>query len=65
MEGEGNRLLGGPALNDQIWLYGGSHAELVSQIHEPSHGVMPYWGRLGDDTIKMLTVYVHSLGGGE
>jgi cytochrome c oxidase cbb3-type subunit 3 len=28
-------------------------------------GVMPAWtGRLDDATIKMLTVYVHSLGGG-
>ena len=64
-DGAGNTLLGAPALNDQIWLYGGSHAEISAQIHEPRHGVMPPWGRLGDDTIKMLTLYVHSLGGGE
>lgn len=29
-------------------------------------GVMPAWGgRLDEETIKMLTVYVHSLGGGQ
>jgi cytochrome c oxidase cbb3-type subunit 3 len=32
----------------------------------PKHGVMPAWqGRLGDVSVKELTIYVHSLGGGE
>ncbi|MFO1047664.1 MAG: cytochrome-c oxidase, cbb3-type subunit III [Geminicoccaceae bacterium] len=64
--GEGNRELGGPALNDMIWLYGGDLDQIVAQINHPRMGVMPAWqGRLDDTTIKMLTVYVHSLGGGE
>ena len=64
--GEGLRELGGPRLNDQIWLYGGSRDEIVSQIRQPRLGVMPGWQeRLDASTIKMLTVYVHSLGGGE
>ena len=64
--GEGLRELGGPRLNDQIWLYGGSRDEVIRQIRQPRMGVMPGWqDRLDASTIKMLTVYVHSLGGGE
>jgi cytochrome c oxidase cbb3-type subunit 3 len=62
----GMRDLGAPNLADAIWLYGGSEAEIAQQIRAPKHGVMPGWtARLGDATIKELTVYVHSLGGGE
>jgi cytochrome c oxidase cbb3-type subunit 3 len=64
--GEGDRESGAPKLNDHIWLYGGSEEEIAAQVNRPRHGVMPAWqGRLDDSTIKMLTVYVHSLGGGE
>ncbi|MCB8838586.1 cytochrome-c oxidase, cbb3-type subunit III [Aurantimonas sp. VKM B-3413] len=64
--GEGNRDVGAPRLNDAIWLYGGSHADIMAQVNGPRHGVMPAWGqRLGETTVKELTVYVHSLGGGE
>ncbi len=64
--GSGNQELGAPRLNDAVWLYGGDKASIVSQIHAPSHGVMPAWQeRLSPETIKMLTVYVHTLGGGE
>jgi cytochrome c oxidase cbb3-type subunit 3 len=65
-DGEGMLELGAPALNDQIWLYGGTKAEIIQQIHNPRHGVMPAWiDRLTPETIKALTVYVHSLGGGQ
>lgn len=64
--GQGNREFGAPSLADQIWLYGGTEAEVASQIALPRHGVMPNWGgRLDEATINMLAVYVHSLGGGE
>ena len=64
--GEGMVDLGGPALNDMIWLYGGEPEQIAAQINRPRLGVMPPWqGRLDDTTIKMLAVYVHSLGGGE
>jgi cytochrome c oxidase cbb3-type subunit 3 len=64
--GAGNRELGAPALNDAIWLYGGDKAGIVQQVAAPRHGVMPTWsGRLDDVSIKLLSVYVHSLGGGE
>lgn len=64
--GEGDRAQGVPALNDAIWLFGSSEAEVRQQIAAPRHGVMPAWaGRLDPVTIKMLAAYVHSRGGGE
>ncbi|WP_026479570.1 cytochrome-c oxidase, cbb3-type subunit III [Ahrensia sp. 13_GOM-1096m] len=64
--GEGMHDLGAPALNDAIWLYGGSHEEIVAQISKPKQGVMPAWGdRLSEATIRQLALYVHRLGGGE
>lgn len=65
-DGKGNRELGAPDLTDAIWFYGSSRAAIAAQVKAPKHGVMPAWGgRLGDTTVKELTVYVHSLGGGE
>jgi cytochrome c oxidase cbb3-type subunit 3 len=64
--GTGDRQFGAPNLADAIWLYGDDKAHISSQIANPRHGVMPTWGtRLPDETIKQLTIYVHSLGGGE
>jgi cytochrome c oxidase cbb3-type subunit 3 len=64
--GAGDRTLGAPALNDAIWLYGDDVGSIVAQISKPRHGVMPGWGdRLSPTTIKQLTLFVHSLGGGE
>jgi cytochrome c oxidase cbb3-type subunit 3 len=64
--GAGDRVFGAPALNDAIWLYGKDKAGIVAQINGPRHGVMPAWAhRLDPTTIKQLTLYVHSLGGGE
>ncbi|MEM7444160.1 MAG: cytochrome-c oxidase, cbb3-type subunit III [Pseudomonadota bacterium] len=65
-DGSGDREQGTPALNDQLWLYGGDFSEIMAQITAPRHGVMPAWGdRLDPATLNMLTLYVHSLGGGE
>lgn len=65
-KGEGNQELGAPNLADRIWLYGGSKADVVESIANARAGSMPGWaGRLDDATIKMLTIYVHSLGGGK
>lgn len=64
--GAGNRTVGAPNLTDAIWLYGGDRASLTNSITNAHQGVMPRWGdRLDPVTIKMLAVYVHSLGGGE
>jgi cytochrome c oxidase cbb3-type subunit 3 len=64
--GAGMPVMGAPALNDAIWLYGGNEAAVKKQILAPRHGVMPAWnGRLDPVTIKMLSAYVHSRGGGQ
>jgi cytochrome c oxidase cbb3-type subunit III len=65
-DGKGNQELGAPNLTDQIWLYGSDEATLVETITNGRAGVMPAWvGRLDPVTVKALTVYVHSLGGGK
>ena len=64
--GKGNQELGAPDLTDKIWLYGSDEATLIETISNGRAGVMPAWvGRLDPSTIKALTVYVHSLGGGK
>lgn len=65
-DGKGMRQFGAPNLADKIWLYGGSHDQVVGSVTNAHAGVMPAWtGRLDPVTIKMLALYVHSLGGGE
>jgi cytochrome c oxidase cbb3-type subunit 3 len=63
--GVGMPEVGGPALNDRIWLYEGSLAAIEAQVNKPRHGVMQSWSeKLDDVTIKELAIYVHGLGGG-
>ncbi len=65
-DGKGNREFGGPNLSDAVWLYGSGTEDIAAQIRAPRQGAMPAWGaRLGDVSVKELTVFVHSLGGGE
>jgi cytochrome c oxidase cbb3-type subunit 3 len=65
-DGSGDRAMGAPALNDAISLYGHDLTSIVAQVTKPRHGVMPAWShRLDEVTIKQLTLFVHSLGGGE
>jgi cytochrome c oxidase cbb3-type subunit III len=65
-EGKGNRELGAPNLTDKIWLYSPAKETIMEGIRNGRGGVMPAWeGRLNDPTIKALTVYVYSFGGGE
>lgn len=65
-KGQGNPEVGAPTLNDQIWQFGGTKADIVAQVTKPHQGVMPAWqGRLSDVQIKMVTTYVHNLGGGQ
>jgi cytochrome c oxidase cbb3-type subunit III len=64
--GVGNQELGSPSLNDNIWLYGSSRKVMTETVANGRAGIMPAWGdRLDPVTIKALTVYVHSLGGGQ
>jgi cytochrome c oxidase cbb3-type subunit 3 len=65
-DGRGMAELGAPNLTDGIWLYGGSKKAVVAQVTAPRHGMMPAWsGRLNDVSIKQVSIYVHSLGGGQ
>lgn len=65
-KGEGNRDMGAPRLNDQVWLYGGDKASILRSVGYSRAGVMPDWStRLDPAIVNMLTVYVHALGGGE
>jgi cytochrome c oxidase cbb3-type subunit 3 len=64
--GEGSIEMGAPRLNDEIWLWGGDAASVHNTVTNAHLGVMPTWeNRLDDDTVKMLAIYVHSLGGGK
>ncbi|HWV51052.1 cytochrome-c oxidase, cbb3-type subunit III [Pseudorhodoplanes sp.] len=64
--GKGNREIGAPDLTDQIWLYGPDRNTIIEGLINGRGAVMPAWApRLDDTTIKSLTVYVHTLGGGQ
>ncbi len=65
-DGRGNRDMGAPNLTDAVWLYGSDKATIVDGLWNGRGGVMPAWGnKLDEATIKALTVYVHTFGGGE
>ncbi len=64
--GAGDRFVGAPNLTDAIWLYGSSPETLTETITNARFGVMPAWsGRLSESQIRQVSVYIHSLGGGE
>jgi len=63
---KGNIDVGAPNLTTKIWLYGGDKASIVQTLTNGRGGHMPAWGgKLDPATIKALTVFVHSLGGGQ
>ena len=64
-DAKGKLELGSANLTDKIWLYGSSKETIMNGIEHGHGGVMPTWqGRLSEPTIKALTVYVWSFGGG-
>lgn len=65
--GKGDHEYGAPNLADALWFYSdGDLPSIIAQVSNPKHGVMPTWlGRLDEDTIRQLSIYVHSLGGGK
>ncbi len=66
VDGAGDRAQGAPSLRDDIWLYGGTRAEVRRQVELGRGGVMPTWeARFSDGQIRALAIYVYSLGGGE
>lgn len=60
-DAKGNPALGAPNLTDDIWLYGGSDAEIRKTVMDGRHGKMPSHRWLGDDKIRLLAAYVYSL----
>ena len=63
---KGNPDVGAPNLTTKIWLYGGDKATIVETLTNGRGGHMPAWGgKLDPVTIKSLTIFVHSLGGGQ
>jgi cytochrome c oxidase cbb3-type subunit 3 len=64
-EAKGNPELGAPNLTDSIWLYGNSQEIVMQTIQTGRGGIMPAWvDRLDPVSIKMVALYVYSLGGG-
>ncbi len=67
--GVGNPQMGAPPLNTTVRTFTKPTVEgVIGQVTKPKMGSMPSWGRdrhLDPATIKMLAVYVHSLGGGK
>jgi cytochrome c oxidase cbb3-type subunit 3 len=75
-DAKGRKDMGAPNLTDNIWLWAnvpgaqgdeGKVAAIRGVITSGlNKGVMPAWGgRLSPEQIKVLTVYVHELGGGQ
>ena len=75
-DAKGRKDIGAPNLTDNIWLWAdapgteaaeGKIAAIRGVIAQGlNKGVMPAWGgRLSPEQIKVLTVYVHDLGGGQ
>jgi cytochrome c oxidase cbb3-type subunit 3 len=75
-DGKGRKDIGSANLTDRIWLWANvpgasDEAGKIAAIRRiitsgVSRGVMPSWeGRLSKEQIKLMTVYVHELGGGQ
>lgn len=58
-EGNGNTMLGAPALNDDIWLYGAERNNVIESIVKGRQGEMPAFGnRLDDAQIRLLVAWL-------
>ena len=61
-EGAGQPMMGAPALNNEIWLYGNSHLRIGDAIRNGRNGQMPAFAeRLGADKVHILAAYVKNL----
>ncbi|MDH2435113.1 cytochrome-c oxidase, cbb3-type subunit III [Pokkaliibacter sp. MBI-7] len=61
-DGKGQQALGAPNLTDNIWLYGGSFADITQTLRNGRAGAMPaHKDLLSADKIKLLAAYVYSL----
>lgn len=65
-DAKGSAEVGAPNLADAIWFYGGEKETIVQTISNGRANVMPAWAdRLDDAVVRQITLYVHSLGGGQ
>ncbi len=63
---KGDKKVGAPNLTDKIWLYGSDKSDLFYTIYFSRAGSMPNWkGRIDEQGIRQVSLYVHSLGGGK
>ncbi len=66
VDGTGNQSIGAPNLTDNIWLYGGSRAQVMETIAKGRNGQMPPHGEfLGEEKAHLLAAYVYSLSTGQ
>ncbi|MCB1396797.1 MAG: cytochrome-c oxidase, cbb3-type subunit III [Rhodobacter sp.] len=66
IDGEGDIYSGAPALNNAIWLYGGTEADIRATVNNAHFGIMPgFTNRLSEAQVRAVAVYVHQLGGGQ
>ena len=65
-DARGKQDVGAPNLTDARWLYGGDLQTIITTIHGGRRGHMPTWDqRLTRAEIKILALYVHTLGEGD
>lgn len=63
-DGGGTHEMGAPSLADANWIYGGDAQSVYASIYGGRQGHMPHWeGRLSPLDIKLLALYVGTLGG--
>jgi cytochrome c oxidase cbb3-type subunit 3 len=62
-DAKGKVDVGAPNLTDANWLYGGDAQSVYTTVYSGRQGHMPHWsGRLSPTEIKILALYVHSMG---
>lgn len=60
--GEGNNAFGAPALNDDIWLFGGSRESIVQSITHGRSGQMPaHKNLMSNEELRLVAAWVYSL----
>ena len=65
-DARGKQDVGAPNLTDERWIYGGDLETIITTIHGGRRGHMPTWDqRLTRAEIKILALFVHSLGEGD
>jgi cytochrome c oxidase cbb3-type subunit 3 len=61
-DGRGNKAIGSPNLTDDIWLFGGTAADIEHGLRNGRSSRMPAHGELlGADKIHLIASYVYSL----